>query len=464
MRRVCAVRKPAEFATQFPPAQPASGGLTRFDLRAARHPDTVWAYWEGPCPAWISACLRTLAVAAPTLQVLTPEAVDRLRDSDRDIDLSRLQVAHRADFVRLYLLQRYGGLWVDADCLALQPLQGVLDLLQQHETVGHRERSGLASNGFIAARPGSRIISAVYQRVCETLRSRRPLGWTSLGSEPLSAVITEDASGWHELPCQRVQPICWSHPGAFFAKRAVEEHEHVFDGNAICYMLSNTRISQHVARHPQADLLTEGTFFSFLLRRALGPERKDFEANVPAVLEQVFTHHAELYRKFRDESISGPGSTLQQTRVLRERLPLLLTSLGVRTLIDAPCGDFNWMKHVEAGLDLYIGVDILTDVISEHQWRHRRGDRRFMRIDMVEVSCRRPTPFSAAICCHTWRTGNRGRAAKLQGQRRRAPDHHHFHGPSPESRHLGWQLAHAQPDAGAFRLSAAPADAQRELQ
>ena len=31
MRRVCAVRKPAEFATQFPPAQPASGGLTRFD-------------------------------------------------------------------------------------------------------------------------------------------------------------------------------------------------------------------------------------------------------------------------------------------------------------------------------------------------------------------------------------------------------------------------------------------------
>ena len=181
-----------------------------------------------------------------------------------------------------------------------------------------------------------------------------------------------------------MQPICWSDPGAFFAKRPAEEHEHVFDGNAICYMLSNTRISQHVARHPQADLLTEGTFFSFLLRRALGPERKDFGANVPAVLEQVFTHHAELYRKFRDESISGPGSTLQQTRVLRERLPLLLTSLGVRTLIDAPCGDFNWMKHVEAGLDLYIGVDILTDVISEHQWRHRRGDRRFMRIDMVE--------------------------------------------------------------------------------
>ncbi len=395
MRRVCAVRRPAEFAAQFPPAQPACGCLTGCEARVAPPPDTIWAYWEGPCPAWISACLRTLAVAAPTLQVLTPETFDRLRDSDRDIDLSHLQVAHRADFVRLYMLQRYGGLWVDADCLSMRPLQSVLDLLQEHETVGHRERSGLVSNGFIAARPGSRIVSAVYRRVCETLRLRRPLGWTSLGSEPLSAVISEDAGGWHELPCERVQPICWSDPGAFFAERPAGEHAQVFDGDAVCYMLSNTRIGQHMARHPQADLLREGTFFSFLLNRALGCGPTDWRAAVPAALEQVFTQHAQLYRRFRDESISGPGSSLQQTGVLRTRLPLLLAHLDVRTLIDAPCGDFNWMQHVEAGLDLYVGVDILRDVIAEHQWRHRRGDRRFVRIDLMADGL----PRADAIFC-----------------------------------------------------------------
>jgi hypothetical protein len=382
MRRVCAVRRPDEFATQFPVVPPASGAHTDCSGRAIPRPDTVWTYWEGPCPAWINACLRTLAAAAPTLRVLTPEAVDQLRNTDRDIDLSRLQVAHRADFIRLYLLQRYGGLWVDADCLAIHPLQGVLDLLNQHETIGHRERSGLASNGFIAARPGSGVVRAVYQRVCEALRSHRRLDWTSLGSEPLSAVIAEDASGWYELPCQRVQPICWSDPGAFFAERTASEHEDVFDGSALCYMLSNTRIRQHLARHPQADLMKESTFFSFLLRRALGPAGGELHADPPA-FEQVFTRHAQLYRQFGDESISGPGSCLQQTRAVRERLPLLLAHLGVRTLIDAPCGDFNWMQHVEPGLHLYIGVDILTDMIAEHQWRHRRGGRRFSRIDLV---------------------------------------------------------------------------------
>ena len=208
-------------------------------------------------------------------------------------------------------------------------------------------------------------------------------------------MIAEDASGWHELPCQRVQPICWSDPGAFFAERPAEEHERVFDRSALCYMLSNTRIRQHLAAHPQADLLKEGTFFSFLLSRVAGAAPAELPADPPGAFEQVFTRHAQLYRKFRDESISGPGSCLAQTRVVRERLPLLLAHLDVRTLIDAPCGDFHWMQHVETGLHLYIGVDILTEVIAEHRWRHGRGDRRFIRIDLVEGEL----PPADAIFC-----------------------------------------------------------------
>lgn len=390
MRRICAARNSSELALQFPPVPRAEGRLTRFDIsETAGLP--VWVYWEGPCPDWIRACLRTLAAAAPNLRLLTPESFDRLRDQDRDIDLARLQVAHRADFARLFLLHRYGGLWVDADCLAMQPLQRVLDLLGQHETVGHRERSGLVSNGFLAARAGSRIVQAVYERVCVALRSRKPLGWTSIGSEPLTAVINEDGSGWYELPCERVQPICWSNPGAFLEQRAYADHERSLDPDAICYMLSNTRIREHVARHPQADLLQADTFFSFLLRQVVGTTDEEATAHY----EQVFMHHARQYRQFNDESISGPGSSLQQTRELRERLPLLLSHLDVRTLLDAPCGDFNWLQHAELGLDMYTGVDILTEVIAEHQWRHRRADRRFMRADLIDD----PLPRADAILC-----------------------------------------------------------------
>jgi len=52
--------------------------------------------------------------------------------------------------------------------------------------------------------------------------------------------------------------------------------------------------------------------------------------------------------RWRDpDSASGTGSNLKQTETLRRELPATLSRLGVRTLLDAPCGDFHWMQHLE---------------------------------------------------------------------------------------------------------------------
>ena len=46
------------------------------------------------------------------------------------------------------------------------------------------------------------------------------------------------------------------------------------------------------------------------------------------------------------ETVSGNGSTLEQTQVVRSVLPTLLADLGVSSLLDLPCGDFYWMRHL----------------------------------------------------------------------------------------------------------------------
>src|SRR6266540_4290909 len=93
----------------------------------------VWLYWEGPCPDWILACRETITSHARDPRLLGPRDIDQLRDSDRDLDLSGLHVAHRADYVRALVLARYGGLWVDADCIVMHPLDRILDLLREHD-------------------------------------------------------------------------------------------------------------------------------------------------------------------------------------------------------------------------------------------------------------------------------------------------------------------------------------------
>jgi len=105
--------------------------------------------------------------------------------------------------------------------------------------------------------------------------------------------------------------------------------------------------------------------------------------------EQIFS---EIYAKNlwgSLESVSGPGSTLPRTAAFRDKLACLLTELNTRTLLDAPCGDFNWMKELMlelaqvAELQSYTGVDIVPDLIAENRRRHQDSVRRFLHLDLV---------------------------------------------------------------------------------
>ena len=84
------------------------------------------------------------------------------------------------------------------------------------------------------------------------------------------------------------------------------------------------------------------------------------------------------------ESVSGEGSNLARTAVVRAKLPGLLARHGVRSILDAPCGDFFWMKEVELGQVEYIGVDIVPAIITRDVEQYAGAGRRFLLCDLVE--------------------------------------------------------------------------------
>ena len=83
------------------------------------------------------------------------------------------------------------------------------------------------------------------------------------------------------------------------------------------------------------------------------------------------------------ESKSGKGSTLEQTKVIRMEIPLLLKNLNVKIMFDAACGDFNWMKHVDLGNIKYIGADIVPDLIEQNNKLYANQNRSFVVRDVV---------------------------------------------------------------------------------
>lgn len=84
------------------------------------------------------------------------------------------------------------------------------------------------------------------------------------------------------------------------------------------------------------------------------------------------------------ESVSGRGSELRYVRRLIPRLERLLLDLEVKTFLDAPCGDFNWMQHLELPDGArYLGCDIVPALVDDLQGRFGDKRRHFSVLDIV---------------------------------------------------------------------------------
>lgn len=95
------------------------------------------------------------------------------------------------------------------------------------------------------------------------------------------------------------------------------------------------------------------------------------------------------------ESASGDGSALARTATIRRELPGALVRLGVRSMLDAPCGDLNWVRHTPLALDRYVGMDIVPELIERNQRLHGSAEREFRCGDL----CASPLPEVDAILC-----------------------------------------------------------------
>ncbi len=104
---------------------------------------------------------------------------------------------------------------------------------------------------------------------------------------------------------------------------------------------------------------------------------------IDADMQEVFTSHFRTH-EWGGTSVSGPGSDLEQTVVIRQELPKLVKSLGIRSILDAPCGDFNWMDTIDLGDVTYTGCDIVPDIIELNKSRYERPGRTFLHGNIVQ--------------------------------------------------------------------------------
>lgn len=84
------------------------------------------------------------------------------------------------------------------------------------------------------------------------------------------------------------------------------------------------------------------------------------------------------------ESVSGPGSEIENTKNIRKELIKLIQKYNIKRFLDIPCGDFNWIKNIIDKNVKYIGGDIVKDLIDQNNEKFSQPNVQFIEIDIIK--------------------------------------------------------------------------------
>jgi len=95
------------------------------------------------------------------------------------------------------------------------------------------------------------------------------------------------------------------------------------------------------------------------------------------------------------ESFSGPGSTVENTTDVRANIEEIITKYHIQSILDLPCGDFNWMHLVDFYGAFYTGADIVNELIETNNKKYASETIAFKCINLLAD----PLPTVDLIIC-----------------------------------------------------------------
>lgn len=133
-------------------------------------PKTIWFFWfQGldNAPYVVRKCHESWVIRNPGWQVVSLDGSSLSRVALADYSaghIGALSLQHKADLLRLDLLARHGGVWADATCFCVQPLDDwLVPNMQSGFFAFCRPRPDrMISNWFLAAEPGNVLVSRAF--------------------------------------------------------------------------------------------------------------------------------------------------------------------------------------------------------------------------------------------------------------------------------------------------------------
>ena len=174
-------------------------------------PRIIWTYWENlngstEYPTHIKLCLETFEkhFKKYKLIILNEKTIKDYIPNIRN-DFDNLLIAQKVDYYRIALLEKYGGIWVDADTIIMRNFDEIFDKLDNgYDFVGFGCTGTICFNGkyrpsnwLLASKSNGLLMKTTLDLLNEKLDKLKLTKTTSNQSTSTQSILNQ--SGYHDF-------------------------------------------------------------------------------------------------------------------------------------------------------------------------------------------------------------------------------------------------------------------------
>ena len=113
------------------------------------------------------------------------------------------------------------------------------------------------------------------------------------------------------------------------------------------------------------------------------------DMKISEYFDNVYKYQKWIDNKYKDQPLSGNGSSIYNTTILINDLKKLIIKYNIKSIVDCGCGSFNYLVPLldffESNIESYLGIDIVSSVINQNNNNYSNNKINFLNDDICNT-------------------------------------------------------------------------------
>jgi len=196
----------------------------------------IFLYWVGKEYKLIKILRNLIYLHSTNGKGYTVKLINRtnLKEYVSDIPeyFDTLLPAHQADYVRVNVICKYGGIWLDSDTLVLDSLDSLFDIIEKKDGFFSTQNNIMIFNGIFGSKPDTLLMRKWRDEIKSILDVKKgKISWTEIGNTFLTNIQSKRPDYYSNYTIfnglDTIYPVNWDNCVKEYINKPYENYKNI---------------------------------------------------------------------------------------------------------------------------------------------------------------------------------------------------------------------------------------------